>query len=272
MSTYIIGDIQGCFDELKDLLEKINFQTDKDKLIFVGDLVNRGPKSFEILEFIYHLPNKKIVLGNHDLYLINLFYGALPRSYKKHTLDKILDTPQSAKMIEWLRHQPLIYKDDQQKYFVVHAGIPPQWSIDETQKYSQEICDVLQGKNFKSFLENMFGNEPKCWNKSLKGFDRLRYIINALTRLRFCDGKGCLDPETTSRHATLKDYKPWFDWPNESFKGYDIYFGHWAALQGECDVPNIHALDTGCVWGGTLTAINIETKEKFKIKSAHLTI
>ena len=266
MSTYIIGDVQGCFDELQRLLEKINFVSTQDSLIFVGDLVNRGPKSLETLKFIYHLPKKIVILGNHDLYLINLAYNALPSSYKPHTLERLLQSPHVLTWVEWLRHQPLMYKNDQFRYVAVHAGIPPQWTIQQAYSHANEVSTVLQGKTFFPFLKQMFGDNPHCWNDNLSGFDRLRYITNAFTRMRFCDANGCLDTHTIIPQQNKLNYQPWFQWKN-SLQGYQLYFGHWAALKGRCDQPHCFALDTGCVWGGQLTALCLETQEKVSVNS-----
>ncbi len=184
-----------------------------------------------------------------------------------HTLDKILNHPEASYLIDWLRHQSLFYKNEKQKYCIVHAGIPPQWNLNETEQYADEVCHALRQHDFKIFLANMFGNTPDCWTKELKNFDRLRYITNALTRMRFCNAQGCLDVKTTGIQSPLENYRAWFEWQNKNLNGYEIYFGHWAALQGKCNVPHIHALDTGCVWGGKLTALCVETGEKNSVNS-----
>jgi bis(5'-nucleosyl)-tetraphosphatase (symmetrical) len=266
MPTYIIGDVQGCFDELQRLLHKVNFDLTKDTLIFVGDLVNRGPKSLQTLKFIYELPRKFVVLGNHDLYLINLAYKILPSNYKPHTLTPLLESPHLLEWMHWLRHQPLMYKNDEKKFAVVHAGIPPQWNIHQAYSYANEVSSAIEGKNFTDFLSQMFGDEPHCWNDTLTGFDRLRYITNALTRMRMCNAQGCLDTHTIIAHKNDSGYKPWFHWKH-SLEGYQLFFGHWAALQGRCNHPNCFALDTGCVWGNKLTALCLETKERFSVDS-----
>jgi bis(5'-nucleosyl)-tetraphosphatase (symmetrical) len=266
MSTYAIGDVQGCFDELQRLLEKINFDSAQDTLVFVGDLVNRGPKSLETLEFIYHLPKKIVVLGNHDLYLINLVYNALPSNYKPHTLAPLLESPYILEWVDWLRHQPLMYKNDRSRYIAVHAGIPPQWNVEQAYSHANEVSKVLRSEHFFPFLKQMFGDKPHCWNDNLIGFDRLRYITNAFTRMRFCNSTGCLDTHTIIVHENDSAYQPWFKWKN-SLEGYRLYFGHWAALKGKCNQANCFALDTGCVWGGKLTALCLETQKTFSVNS-----
>ena len=266
MSTYVIGDVQGCFDELETLLGQISFNPQRDTLVFVGDLVNRGPKSLETLAYIYNLPNKIVVLGNHDLYLINLVYKALPSNYKPHTLLPLLKSPTVSKWVDWLRQQPLMYKNDKLKYIAVHAGIPPQWNIEKAYRCANEVSDALKKDDFFSFLKNMFGDRPEYWCDSLSGLNRLRYITNAFTRMRLCTAMGCLDTHTLKVHTDDTNYRPWFEW-NNNLDGYQLYFGHWAALNGKSTNPHCTALDTGCVWGGKLTAVCLETKELFQVAS-----
>jgi bis(5'-nucleosyl)-tetraphosphatase (symmetrical) len=271
MSTYVIGDIHGCFDELQRLLDKINFSASDDTLVFVGDLINRGMHSLKTLEFIYALPHKIVILGNHDLYLINLAYEALPLNYKPHTLMEILDSPRRAVLADWLRRQPLMYKNDQQKYAVVHAGIPAQWTINQAHQYAAEVSEQLCSTDFLPFLKAMFGDEPHCWHDELTGFNRLRYITNALTRMRLCTESGCLDTHTisdTGHDNSHPAYRPWFEWHGD-LDGYKIYFGHWAALHGKSSHSQCIGLDTGCVWGSQLTAVCLETQECFQVNSQY---
>lgn len=267
MATYIIGDVQGCFSELQALLEHIRFNPQTDRLGFTGDLVNRGPDSLKTLRFIKNLKDPIVVLGNHDLYLLALNYGFV-RKKENSTLDEILAAPDKEELLTWLRHQPLVHIDHQLKYLLVHAGIPPQWNEQQALEHSEEVTDSLHSNQFNSFigfLENMYGNQPTQWNEDFTGWDRLRYITNVFTRLRFCDANGELDLKSKlKRPLNPQQFKPWFEFINPE---YDILFGHWAALEGKCNHPKCYALDTGCVWGKSLTALRIEDKKLFSVPS-----
>ena len=260
MSTYAIGDIQGCYDELRGLLKQLQFNPDKDTLWFVGDLVNRGPKSLETLRFIKNLPHKIIVLGNHDLHLLALHHG---HSAKEHTLQDILQAPDCEELLNWLRHQPLLHLDETLNYVMVHAGIYPLWKLTEAKRYAKEIETLLQSKKYVELIANMYGNQPKSWNENLTGWDRYRFIINAFTRMRFCSYDGKLDLENTGAPDSAKPgFVPWFNVPHRATKNIRILFGHWAALNGKADDPNVFALDTGCVWGNKLTAMKLDEIDK----------
>lgn len=263
MSTYIFGDVQGCYIELQHLLEKINFNPDHDRLGFVGDLVNRGPDSVAVLEFLITLKNPIIVLGNHDLYALILGYELMPLDSYSHTLHGLMRAPNRIQLLEWLRQQPLIHYQNNQLF--VHAGLPPQWTLEQSLACASEVEKALRGPNFKSFLTNLFGNDPAYWQNELTGQARLRYITNALTRLRFCTETGELD-FFAQRKIDLTDsqFKPWYEWRNPRDTT-EIYFGHWAYLNGQCDQPLTYALDTGCAWGHTLTAIRLEDKKIFSV-------
>ncbi len=266
MSTYLIGDVQGCYDALQSLLRLIEFDPTKDTLGFVGDLVNRGPQSLETLRFIRSLPSSHVVLGNHDLYCLILGYGLMPIDSYEHTLHEIMNAPDKTEILNWLREQPLIYHDVEKNFLLVHAGLPPQWTIEESVAYGKEVSDVLRSAHFNDFLSNLFGNEPISWTSNLTGQDRLRYMTNCFTRLRFCDEKGNLDlTNTRKNHDNHSIFKPWFEFRNSKKDNVDIAFGHWAALGGHCDAPRCYALDTGCVWGHSLTAIRVEDKQRFSI-------
>lgn len=267
MSTYIIGDVQGCYRELKELLALIQFDPSQDRLGFVGDLVNRGPHSLEVLRFIKSLSSPLIVLGNHDLFLLILGYELMPEDSYEHTLHNILRAPDKMELLEWLRGRPLVHYEKNDYALLVHAGLPPQWSIEENLERANEVSLTLQGPYFKEFLKNLFGDEPFQWDDDLKGQERLRYITNAFTRMRFCDEKGGLDLKASGKTSTNREYfQPWFDWRRHHEKErVNILFGHWAALNGQCDAPYCHALDTGCTWGHQLTALNLETKQRFAI-------
>jgi bis(5'-nucleosyl)-tetraphosphatase (symmetrical) len=256
MAIYAIGDVQGCFDELQALLDKISFEPRHDTLWFAGDLVNRGHKSLETLQFLHHI-NAVTVLGNHDLHL--LASAHIPK-YRKHkdTLEQVIHAPEGAQLLDWLRHQPLLHHDHHSGYTLIHAGLPPQWDLDTAKRCAAEVEKVLRGKRYVEFLGEMYGNHPNVWSESLDGWERLRFITNCLTRLRYCDTNGHLaleqkgPPRSQPRHL-----KPWFEWPHRKSRDMKILFGHWSTL-GAYEAPGIHALDTGCLWGGSLTALRLD--------------
>lgn len=264
MSTYIIGDVQGFYQELQALLKLIQFDPSKDQLGFVGDLVNRGPNSLEVLRFIKSLPSQIVVLGNHDLYLLIIGYGLMSPNIYEHTLHLVLQAPDKMELLEWIRECPLIHYEKTKNALLVHAGIPPQWSINESIQRANEVSVTLRGPHYKDYLAHLFGNQADQWKDTLNSQDRLHYISNAFTRMRFCDVQGTLEFEMTGRTRTNR-FKPWFKWRDLQKDNTDILFGHWAALNGKCDAPRCYALDTGCSWGNQLTAINLETKERFSV-------
>lgn len=262
MATYCIGDVQGCFIELQKLLQIINYNQVHDHLCFVGDLVNRGPNSLEVLRFVKQLPNTKVVLGNHDIHLLN-FYNKIV-DFEVEYLEPISTAPDGLELIEWLRQQPLLYHDVKNNFVLAHAGIYPGWNLSDAIIYAHEVEKILQGNRYINFLKNLYGNEPANWDDGLSGWDRLRFIVNAFTRMRFCDMQGKLDfinsgPVDTAPHGFL----PWFEIPWRKTKNVKILFGHWAALQGITNVENVFALDTGCVWGGSLTAMRLDDGKLF---------
>jgi len=263
MATYIIGDVQGCYQELLNLLDTINYDSANDRLGFVGDLVNRGTESLAVLRFIKSLDNPRVVLGNHDFYCLILGYGLVAEDRYHQTLHELLQASDKIELLDWLRHQPLVDADENS--VLVHAGIPPQWSINQAIEYSREVEAALQGPNYLDFLKTVFGDEPKQWSESLTGYDRLRYIINALTQMRCCDSKGELDLIHKGKTCPLENFEPWFKW--RTVGSQNIYFGHWAALEAPSDVDGIFALDTGCAWGRALTAIRLEDKKYFSVPS-----
>lgn len=263
MNTYAIGDIHGCYDQLQTLLNKVAFDATKDHLICVGDLVNRGPQSLETLRFLRSLPNVTVTLGNHDLYLIALFYGAIKRPHQ-HYLHQVIEAKDSEDLIHWLIQKPFLHHNKKDKSVIVHAGIPPQWTIQQAQEYATEVHMALT-QNTQQFLTHMYGNLPDQWHEDLPQWDRLRYITNALTRMRFCQQNGTLnlnDHAITSKHPSDK---PWFEWYQHNTT---ILFGHWAALRGQSTNPKCIALDTGCVWGETLTAYHLETQTLVSVPGA----
>ena len=262
MGTFVVGDIQGCFEPFQCLLKRVAFNPDKDRIWSVGDLVNRGPKNLETLRWFYdHRDNVNIVLGNHDLHLLAVSAGARTPNLKDN-LDDILEAPDREKLIEWLHFQPLAYHES--KVTMVHAGIPPIWTIKETLHRASEVEAALQGSRSKNFLSKMYGNDPWVWDANLSGMARLRVITNYLTRMRYCTRKGILDliskgstpiPDAVSG----KKMAPWFSHKNRLTKGEKILFGHWASLEGMTDDANVIGLDTGCVWGNKLTFYELET-------------
>lgn len=260
MTRYAVGDIQGCLAPLECLLKRVKFKPKKDELWVAGDLINRGPQSLETLRFIKSLGSSaKVVLGNHDLHFLAIAHGARePRS--SDTFNKILKAPDRQELVDWLLQQPLIYRDPSKDYVMSHAGLSPLWKIKEAIGYSQEIEAILQGPKATEFFENMYGNKPDCWEPALKGWKRYRTITNYFTRMRFCGPHGELDLDNKTDHASA-GFVPWFKHPLRKGKKKKIIFGHWAALEGKANTKNIFALDTGCVWGGSLSLLNLETQE-----------
>lgn len=261
MAIYAIGDIQGCYDGLQRLLEQIHFNPGEDRLWITGDLVNRGPQSLEVLRFIYGLGEWAItVLGNHDLHLLAVAAKAKPvRS--KDTLDPILAAPDREDLLTWLRHRSLLYRDSLLGFTLVHAGLPPQWDIMTAEACARELEAVLQGPHWQDFLIHMYGDQPACWRDDLRDWDRLRVITNCLTRLRYCDAKGQLFLKfKKSPGMQAEGLMPWFKVPNRASQGERIIFGHWAALEAGVYEGAVYALDGGCVWGGKLVALRLDTE------------
>lgn len=262
MSTYVVGDLQGCLKPLHCLLEQVSFNPAQDRLWCTGDLVNRGPESLATLRYIHSLGDACVtVLGNHDLHLLAVAYGNA--SLKRNdTLQEILDAPDAEILLEWLRHRPLMHHENH--FTLVHAGIAPQWSVAQALIYAREVEMALTGNHFTDFLCHMYGNQPDLWQDNLSGTDRLRTITNYLTRMRFCfaDGRLDLGNKLGPEHAKPGTY-PWFNTPKRIATKDNIIFGHWAALQGQANTPHVFALDTGCVWGGDLTLLRVEDEKLF---------
>lgn len=264
MSTYAIGDIQGCYQPFRRLLDQIQFDPAKDTLWIAGDLVNRGPQSLEVLRFLFSIRDSVIaVLGNHDLHLLGVAY-ANRKPGKQDTLTELLNAPDREVLLSWLRHLKIMHTDTALGYAMVHAGIPPQWTLNQAQLCAQELETVLRSDNFSIFLKDMYGNQPESWDDALTGNDRLRLITNYFTRMRFCRADGTLDLITKdSANEAPEGFIPWFAHPHRKTVNDHILFGHWAALEGKTNTPNVYALDTGCVWGGQLTAMRLEDKQFF---------
>ena len=259
MSTYVVGDIQGCLQPLKCLLRQVDFTPGRDVLWSVGDAVNRGPKCLNTLRFLYRMRDSLVmVLGNHDLHLLAVAAGVRPPN-RSDTLDKILQSPDREELLNWLLHRPLIHHEH--GYTMVHAGIPPQWSIKKAMKRAREVEHVLRSPDCLAFLKQMYGNEPNVWSKELIGMPRLRVITNYLTRMRYCTSDGVLDLESKGPSPNLGKQKvsAWFSHPGRKTAGDRILFGHWASIEGHTDSPNAIGLDTGCVWGGALSLLELES-------------
>ena len=253
MATYAIGDVQGCFDELQALLSKVKFAP-RDRLWFVGDLVNRGPKSLAVLRFVRELRQRAVVvLGNHDLHLVTQHEGfAKPR--KDDTFTDVLDAPDRRELVDWLRTRPMMHAEG--NCTMVHAGLVPQWSVNKALGLAKEVETALAGRGYRDFLANLYGSKPDEWRDDLKGWDRLRVIVNAMTRLRFCTAEGKMDFKAKGAKAP-KGFRPWFDLrPKEKQR---FVVGHWSAL-GLKVTERLAALDSGCVWGGKLTAFRLEDR------------
>lgn len=261
MAVYAVGDLQGCLEPLQCLLEHVSFDPASDKLWLVGDLVNRGPESLETLRFLYSLRDSLVcVLGNHDLHLLAAARN-IERLKKHDTLLEVLRAPDSAELLDWLRQQKLMHYDEQRDIALVHAGIAPQWTLKKALKYASEVEEALRDDNLiDPFLDGMYGNEPAKWDPDLHGATRLRVITNYFTRMRFCNSEGKLDLKSKEGVGTaLPGYAPWFSHKDRKTKGLKIIFGHWAALEGKCNEPGLYALDTGCVWGGAMTLLNVDS-------------
>lgn len=267
MATYAIGDVQGCYHELLALVAKIQFNPQKDFLWFTGDLVNRGKHSYEVLKYIKNLGNRAItVLGNHDLHLLAVKSGAV-KLKEKDSFHDVLNAADCTEICDWLQHQPLFHYDEKLNYSLVHAGVAPQWDLDDTKHFANEVELVLQSTKSKEFFENMYGDIPDQWQESLTGWPRLRVITNFMTRVRFCDEQGRLDLNYKGIIGKQPaGFYPWFDIKHRLTKNIPIIFGHWAALAGKSDDVSVIALDTGCCYGNCLTAFRLEDKQRFTVK------
>jgi bis(5'-nucleosyl)-tetraphosphatase (symmetrical) len=272
MSTYAIGDLQGCYAELQDLLNKINFDENNDHLWFVGDLINRGPASLQTLRFVKSLGDSaKVTLGNHDLHLLAVANN-VRKPHRKDTLDEILNADDADELIEWIRHLALLVTDPDLGFTMVHAGFPPQWTLGQAKELAHETETLLQGHQFNDFIHHMYGNEPDTWSDDLKDNDRHRFIINAFTRVRYIDENGKLNIKVSSAPGTQDEsLTPWYALPTRKTKDDKIIFGHWSTvhlgIEQDFKQYNVYPLDTGCLWGGTMTAMRLEDEELFSVPS-----
>ena len=255
MALYLIGDVQGCDSALQRLLEKIDFSPSRDTLYLLGDLVNRGPDSIGVLRrLVGHGAAARCLLGNHDLNLLAVAAG-LRRPHRGDTLDALLCAPDREALVEWLRQQPLALYDHD--CLMVHAGVLPGWSAQQTVALADEVQTVLRGPDHMDFLRQMYGNEPAQWHDALRGAERLRVIVNALTRLRFCTPDGTMEfAAKEGLDAAPAGFFPWFDVPGRQTADTLVAFGHWSTV-GLINRPDLISLDTGCVWGGCLTALRL---------------
>ena len=267
MSTYAVGDVQGCYDELRTLLDLVRFDPAADTLWLVGDLVNRGPGSLATLRFVKSLGDRAItVLGNHDLHLLVVAAG-VRKPHRGDTLDDILNAPDRDELLHWVKSRKLMHVES--GYALVHAGLLPQWTIEQAAALAREVETALQADD-AGLLENMYGNTPDAWDDALQGYDRLRVIINAMTRLRLCDARGRMDfSHKTGPETAPPGYVPWFDVPGRRSAGTPIVCGHWAAL-GVVLTPGLLSIDSGCVWGRELTALRLEDRRLFQCDCAAL--
>ena len=266
--TFAVGDTQGCYDELRKLLEKIKFDPQIHNLWFAGDLVNRGPNSLQVLRFVKDLGDSAItVLGNHDLQLLAAAEG-ISQVKQKDTIAGLLEAPDLSDLLDWLRHQPLLHYDQTLEFAMVHAGIHPKWDLELAKECATELETVLQGDHYRDFLEQMLNyNKPKKWKPGLQGMERLCFISNCFTQMRYCDDKGRVRLNVSGKEAQKKGYIPWYEVSKRAMEKTSIIFGHWASLSPErVTTKYIFPLDSGCVQGGKLTAMCLQDKSHFSIR------
>lgn len=261
MAVFAIGDIQGCYRELRQLLDRIKFNPAEDTLWFTGDLVNRGPDSLEVLRFVKNLNARTVcVLGNHDLHLLALAAG-VDKHKPADTLNAVLTAPDRDELLHWLRHRPLLHHDEALGYTLIHAGLPPQWDLALATECARELEYVLRGRDYVEFFQHMYGDQPARWSPELKGIERLRFIVNCYTRLRFTSAEGDLDLARKGAPGSQPaDLLPWFEVPGRKSAELHIVFGHWSTV-GEVKGHNVYPLDTGCVWGGRLSALRLDADD-----------
>ncbi len=261
MAIYAIGDIQGCYDPFRELLDALRFDPDKDTLWLTGDLVNRGPKSLKTVRFVKSLGESAItVLGNHDLHLLALAAGQVKHGKRFESLKKLLRAKNCDELLDWIRHLPLAHYDRSLNTLLVHAGTHPNWSVKTTLARAAEVEDALRGDKYTAVLGKMYGNTPTQWSRDLSGHKRLRFIINCLTRMRMLTSKKHLNfSHSGAPYRARKNLVPWYKFENPAWAGTRIVFGHWSAL-GLIVMPELISLDTGCVWGRQLTAVRLDKR------------
>lgn len=269
MNTYVLGDLQGCFDEFRSLLDAVRFDPGSDQLWLVGDLINRGPHSLDTLRLVKSLGESCIaVLGNHDLSVLAQLRSSRPPAKVGKTARRLADAEDGAELLDWLQTRPLAHFEH--GYLMIHAGLPPQWHAEQALAMAAEVETVLRGRQAAEFLAHMYGDKPQQWHASLQGYSRLRFITNCLTRLRYCHADGRLAlGEKLSPEQSNKGLVPWFALPGRQSRSQPILFGHWSTL-GQIYWPKyrVWGLDTGCVWGGRLTALNLQTQRLIQAPSS----
>lgn len=260
MAVFALGDIQGCLSSLQCLLDKLEFDPGRDRLWFVGDLVNRGPQSLETLRFVRGLGNAAItVLGNHDLHMMAISQG-LRQQTRRDNLDAVLTAPDRDELFDWMRRQPLLHHDNELNFTMVHAGFSPNWDLRAAQACAAEVEGVLRSENYQQFIEQMYGDEPDRWSDDVHGVERWRYIVNCFTRLRFCDADGRLSLREKGAPEQHQELIPWFRVPGRRSQDLRIIFGHWSTL-GRYHADNVYCLDSGCVWGAEMTALRLDSPQ-----------
>lgn len=269
MSVYAVGDVQGCYDQLMRVLDRAAFDPNRDELWFVGDLVNRGPRSSDVIRFAMHLGERAVaVLGNHDLTLLAVAEG-IRKPHADDTFSDVLDAPDRDGLIEWLRRQKLMHAAA--GYAMVHAGLLPQWSIGQALALAREVEAALAAPDYRDFLSNMYGNEPVRWHDGLAGIHRLRIVVNAMTRMRLVSADGTLEYSHKAGIDNLpKDYMPWYDVPDRASRGTTVVFGHWASL-GLLVRPDVVGLDSGCVWGRQLSVLRLSDRKIIQCDCSEMT-
>ena len=267
MALYAVGDIQGCYSALRRLLDKISFDPEQDKLWVAGDLVNRGPESLETLRYLKSLNSSCLpVLGNHDLHLLGVAAG-LRKQKKSDTLDDILEASDRDELLHWLRHRPVLHHNSDKNITMVHAGIPPIWTLSQAIKQARKLEAALQSDDYLQVLKTLFkSDKSRLWSSDLSRKKKLRLTADYFTRMRFCNEEGLLDLDNKTA-STNNNFAPWFTFPNSACYRESIIFGHWAALEGKTGIEHIHAIDTGCVWGKQLTALNLDSFERTQIEN-----
>ena len=266
MALYAIGDLQGCLDPLRRLVDRIAFDPARDRLWFVGDLVNRGPDSLGCLRFVRDLGEAAVtVLGNHDLHLLCVAHG-IQRARKRDTLEAVLDAPDASELLEWLRTRPLMHVDGE--FAMVHAGLVPQWTVTRARELAGEVEAVLRSDGCRGFLERLYGNEPDRWDDSLAGMDRLRAIVNAMTRLRLCEKDGRMGLDFKGEPGEKADGRvPWFRMPGRASATHTIVCGHWSAMGLRVE-DRVISIDSGCVYGLALTAVRLPDRAVTQVRCA----
>ena len=269
MATYAVGDVQGCAGALRSLLARVGFTPERDRLWFAGDLVNRGPHSLAVLRFVRELGERAVaVLGNHDLHLLASASGARPPR-PRDTFGDVLSAPDRDELLGWLRRRPLLHHDPGRGYTLVHAGLAPQWTLGEARALAREVEERLRGDAHETLLRDLYGDGPSCWSPVLEGVERHRFVVNALTRIRYVTPGGALDlREAGPPGAQAAGLVPWFEAPGRRSRDARIVFGHWATLAlpaRDGAAQRVHHVDTGCVWGGRLSALRLEDRRLFSV-------